>query len=249
MARGTKKPENLIVYKMADGTNYYVCQSNILINAKQNLRLNSSKIVRAAIMQISRDDKEIKPYLLSIHEMSKLLNVSESNLYRDIQSLVEDIMQNPVYIQKEEKEKVQWIMIPWVKLCSYDSDVGFIIQLNDALMPYLIDLREQYEQYYYTNIMYMKSPASIRIFELIQSKIYCNPLPKDGVTVSLSVDHIRKCLSCEDKYTEFSNFRARIIDATVKEINKVTLYKIDYEVIKKGRTADKIKFHVNMQYH
>lgn len=248
MARGNKQPI-IETYKMSEYPNGYVCQSNDLANTKQNLKLNSAKLVRAAIMQISKDDIEIKPYLLTIKEMSTLLGISESNLYRDAKLIAADIIQNPIYIQKEEHGKSQWTMMPWVKLCSYDSDVGFIIQLNDLLMPYLIGLKGQYEQYNYENILAMKSPITIRVFELIQSGIFCKVLPKDGVDVQMTVEHIRECLDCETKYTEFSNFRARVIDAAIKEINSVTLYHITYEVIKTGRVASKIKFHVNMQYH
>ena len=60
---------------------------------------------------------------------------------------------------------------------------------------------------------------------------------------------MRECLDCENKYLEFSNFKARVIDTAVKEINRVTLYRVSYDVIKKGRAADKIKFYVNMVYH
>lgn len=253
MPRGNKKAfiqdQELITYKISENIDGYVCQSNELVNTKQNLKLNSAKLVRAAIMQISKEDTEIKPYLLTIKEISQLLGISESNLYRDARAIANDIIQNPIYIKREEHGKIQWCLIPWVKLCSYDSDVGFIIQLNDALMPYLINLREKYEQYNYENIMAMKSSMAIRIFELIQSVIYCKLLPKYGVYVTIPISKMRECLDCENKYLEFSNFKARVIDTAVKEINRVTLYRVSYDVIKKGRAADKIKFYVNMAYH
>ena len=60
MSRGNKQIEGQLTFEMCLNTENFVCQSNALVGGKQALKLNSAKLVRAAIMQIKPDDKEIK---------------------------------------------------------------------------------------------------------------------------------------------------------------------------------------------
>ena len=249
MARGTKQIEGQLTFDFCLDTNNYVCQANKLIGGKQALKVNSAKLIRAAIMQVVYEDQELKPYVVKISELATLLNVPTSNIYRDIESITDDIIKNPVYIRSEEGKNIKWIKIPWVSRCEYNSDVGIAIKLNDELKPLLLNLKEQYTQYSLDNILAMKSVYAIRIFELLQEQIKTKVLPKNGIDVELSVQYIRECCACDDKYERFSQFKARVLDAAVKEINNKTLYRLEYSCMKTGKVVDKIVFHINMMYH
>ena len=57
---GKKKDYQLngqLCFDFNTNTEHYVVQSNELLEGKQNLKLNSAKIVRALIMQIKPDDE------------------------------------------------------------------------------------------------------------------------------------------------------------------------------------------------
>ena len=72
----------------------YVCQANTLVGGKQALKLNSAKLIRAAIMQVVKGDEELKPYIITIKDLSELLGVPASNIYRDIENITDDIIRN-----------------------------------------------------------------------------------------------------------------------------------------------------------
>lgn len=74
-------------------------------------------------------------------------------------------------------------------------------------------------------------------------------LPKDGITIEISIQEIKECCDCTNKYSTFSNFKVKVLDKAVNEINRVTLYRIGYSYIKKGRAVVGIVFCVNMVYH
>lgn len=253
MARGGKQIEGQLTFDFCLDTGNYVCQANSLVGGRQALKLNSAKLIRAAIMQVVRDDTELKPYIITIKEMSDLLQVPASNIYRDIDDITDDILNNPVYIREENYtsgKKVRWIKIPWVTRCEYNSDVGVAIKLNDELKPFLLNLKQQYTQYTLDSILVMKSVYSIRLYELIQSKIMTKMIPRTGVFVELDVTEIKECCGCEGKsYDLFSNFKKRVLDTAVKEINEKTMYHVDYAYVKKGKSVVAIMFHVNMRYN
>lgn len=75
-------------------------QPHTIINAKQDLKLNSTKLLRSAILQSVQDNGEIQPYNITIKELASLLGISPSNLYRDVECITDDIMNHPVYIRE-----------------------------------------------------------------------------------------------------------------------------------------------------
>ena len=248
MGRGQKQVEGQLSFEMCLDTENFVCQSNALVGGKQALKLNSAKLVRAAIMQIKPDDQEILPYKITISDLAKLLNVPRSNIYRDINEITDDIINNPVFIREITEKRTRWVKIPWVTICSYDSDVGVAIKLNDELKPFLLNLKEHYTQYEFSEVLAMKSVYAIRIFEMLQEKIMVRRLPEDGIDVELSVQEIRECCDCEDKYEKFSHLKSRVIDQAVNEIERTTYYSISYDYVKKGRSVVGFIFHMKREF-
>lgn len=249
MARGRKQTDGQLSFNFSLNTGNYVVQANDLIGGKQSLKLNSAKLIRAAIMQIVPEDKELKPYIITIKELSELLKVSESNLYRDIEDITDDIMKKPVFIKRITKDNVKWVKIAWVTRCEYNSDIGVSIKLNDDLKPFLLQLKKHYTQYTLDNIMAMKSTYSIRIFELLQEKIKTKVLGKSGEYVQISLQELRECCDCENKYKSFNNFKTRVLDTACKEINSLTAFRVKYNYVKHGKSIVAIVFHINMFYN
>ena len=105
MARGRKNIEGQLSFDFCLDSRNYVCQANKLVGGKQALKLNSAKLIRAAIMQIVKGDEDLNLYIITIKELASLLGVSESNMYRDIEAITDDIICNPVYVREEHGKK------------------------------------------------------------------------------------------------------------------------------------------------
>ena len=90
MGRGGKQIEGQLSFDFCLDTRNYVCQANALVGGKQALKLNSAKLIRAAIMQIVRDDEELKPYIITISELAELLNVPKA-IYTEILIILQTI--------------------------------------------------------------------------------------------------------------------------------------------------------------
>lgn len=253
MARGKKVRQidgQLCLFDFCTDASNYVVQANSLIGGRQALKLNSAKLIRSAIMQVVSEDEELKPYIITIKEFAQLLQIDESNIYKYADEITDDIIKNPVYVREEKQGKtVKWIKIPWVSRCEYNADMGIALKLNDELKPFLINLKEHYTQYTLENVLAMKSVYAIRIYEMLQSRIMSKVLPKDGINIVISVEELKECCDCMDKYKEFSNFKIKVLDKAKSEINRVTMLKLDYSYVKKGRSVVGIDFHVNMRYH
>ena len=76
------------------------------------------------------------------------------------------------------------------------------------------------------------------------------PYIRNKEDIDKAVETLKECCGCESKaYNTFSNFRNRVIDIAVKEINEKTLFTLSYEYVKKGKSVIALIFHINMKYH
>jgi len=238
VARGNKQIEGQLSFDFCLDTKKYVVAANALITGKHSLKLlNSTKLIRCAIMQVEKDDKELKPYIITIKELSQLFGISKSNLYRDIESITDDITSNPVVIRDMENGKTKrFVKIPWVRRCEYVADVGVALQLNEDLKPYLLGLKEYYTQYQLVDIMGMKSVYGIRLLEVLLSKIMSADVYVEQIyQIELTIKELREYCGCEDTYPLFSDLRKRVIEPAMKSINADTLYDISCTYDKKGK--------------
>ena len=237
-------PENqLTVLDMCLDVSNMVVQSNDFVNGRQNLSLNAAKLVRSAIMQIKPDSAELEPYQVTTPELAELFGVDKSNLYKTLENVTSEIMGKYIKISDNSGK---WVKFHWVECCSYDGKV-VKIQLYKKLKPYLLALKERYTQYELQYILAMKSVYAIRLYEILQSKIIGEvPRPK-GADVKLTVEEIREKLGIEDnKYKQVGGIKSKVLDVAINEINRVSLYRVTYKDIKKGRFVVGFKFHVKL---
>ena len=82
------------------------------------------------------------------------------------------------------------------------------------------------------------------IFELLEKENMLKYLPKEGITVDLTIQEIREACDCEEKYQKISQFRLRVLDVAVKEIQRTTTYEVSYSPIKNGRNIDAVRFQI-----
>jgi len=80
------------------------------------------------------------------------------------------------------------------------------------------------------------STYTVALFEQLEQR-------RDFKQWKVDVYVLRQLFGLEEgKYERFSNFRKRVLDNAVKEINEKTNYNLRYESVKKGRKIDKIFF-------
>ena len=230
----------------------YVVQRNNLINGHQALSLSAAKIVRSIIMQIKPNDIELHTYVLPIGQLASLLGASRTTLSRDIDKITDELLDSRVVVREydADSKEYKFIKIPWVDLFAYSTRGGLAIGLNNRLAPMLLQLLEskQYTQYMLQDILTMRSVYSIRLYEMILSRIVKELIPKEGVDVEISVAEIREATDTADKLERYSSFKEKVIEKAESEILRTTSYKITHTEVRTGRKVTGFIFHVEMNY-
>lgn len=236
-----------------DTQNYVVMANNMLMHSASNLSLDELKLLRFIIMQTKKGDQELFEFELSAKDFAKLLeiNIKTKDIYKRLKTMVKHLMQEVIYIGDESKN--QWIMFHWVDVCRYDKG-KITIKISDELKPFLVELRGNFSRYQLSEIISFKSAYAIRLYEILNSCMNENNLPYADVAieVSISVEELRKNTDTVNKFERYSNFKLRVIDTALKEINEKSKYHVTATPYKDGNAIKGFDFLIESQagyYH
>lgn len=222
--------------------NKTVTKANELIQKSRfSLSLQQQKIVLYLISQISPYDDDFKIYEFSIQEFCRVCGIDETSggNYQILKDAVKEIADKSLWITIEEDEEtlLRWIEKPYI-----NKKNGVIkIRLDNDMMPFLLQLKQNFTSYELIWTLHFKSKYTIRLYELVKS-IHFHDL--DSYTREFPLEELKRMLGAET-YKTYQAFKERVLLRAVQEINDYSDKTLSYEVIKSGRAVSKIKFTVS----
>ena len=204
------------------------------------MSLQQQKIILFLISQVSPFDDDFKEYEFSIQEFCRVcgITISSGKNYQDVKRCIKDIADKSVWINVNGNEEtlLRWIEKPYI-----NNKEGLIrIRLDEDMKPYLLQLKENFTRYELIYTLYFKSKYTIRLYELVNS-IHYRDLEEYRRVFSL--EELRKALGGET-YTEYRDFKRRVLDVAVNEINAHSDKQVSYTTIKQGKSVVAIELSV-----
>ena len=250
--------EKKVVCTLNDLEKRKVVEHNSLITSIAKMQKTALKMFELAVSCIDTENPPKDNIIyLSKKELFAFFDVSSASKHTRFKEAIE-LMQKQAFFQiKEVKDKgyemTSIVPIPTVKWNSYNDDV--MIQFNQFIMPYLIDLKAEFTQYKISELKELNSKYSIILYRWLsmnynqyehysvkggrraeQVENYRNP--------SISVKELREITDTVNEYKEIYDFEKRVLKKSLAEINAHTSFNVNYEKIKKGRSIDSIVFHI-----
>lgn len=229
-------------YELAYNRDYYTVAANDIIRGKQSMTLQTARLIRLLITQVVKEDKDLKTYICKISDLATFLNVDSSNLYRDIREICECAMKSVVYIGTGNP-KQPWRMFHWVDTAEYDGEGILTLRLSDEIKPYVLELEKWFTQYQLKNILEFNSYYAIRLYEII--KCADGEARNSQEALNFEIEELRQYFDCENKYAAFKDFRKRVIEVAIREINAKSDIYINPTYKKHGRAIRSIDFEVH----
>lgn len=218
-----------------------VVKANELIQKSRfNLSLQQQKIVLYLISQIMPQDDDFKLYSFTIPEFCRVcgITVESGKNYQDVKNAIKEIADKSLWIKLPNGKStlVRWIEKPYI-----DDKSGVIdIRLDADMKPYLLQLKENFTEYEIIYTLHFKSKYSIRLYELCKS-IHYNDL--EEYHRRYSIEELRQLLGAES-YTVFKDFRRRVLEPAIDEINEYSDKEVNYQTITQGRKVIGIELFV-----
>lgn len=212
-----------------------VRKSNTAVQkARYSLTLRQQKLLCYLITLLKEDDTPDTEKTFDILDYYTFMGVTKqdySKIKKDIQTIA-----NCSWWKVDSKGKVEkgvlFRFIDGKPRYIIDNNRGtakIIFQWDSDMLPHLQDLKKEYTQYKIWYIMTLKSEYSLRLYELLKSV-------ENKTFWQFSIEQLKSLLMC-DSYTQFSDFRKRVIDRAVTEINNKTDINVSYELFKLGNNA------------
>lgn len=213
-----------------------VTKSNLLIEAAYKLTSSEFKLIQTIFSNIQPDDTKTNTYTFPIKQFLELLELKGKSGYSELKKITFDLFKKPISITINDETT----QITWLSLVKYNDNAGTItIEINKFWEKYLLSLTSNFTSYKLFNITNLRSIYSLRLYELLKSRINLNS------TRIITIQDLRSKMGIEpEQYPKYSNFKQRIILQAQKELKAESDIYFEFTEIKKSRSVDKIEFHI-----
>ena len=235
-----------------------VVEHNSLITSIAKMDKTPLKMFELAVSLIDTENPpEDQTVYLSKREMFAFFNVDDSNKHSRFKEAIEKMQKQAFFQIKKEHDKgfkfISIVPIPYVEWTDYNDEVK--IEFHREIMPYLINLKNNFTQHALSDIAELNSKYAIILYRWLsmnynqydhysvkggrrekQVESYRNP--------EISMHDLRQMTDTVDEYKRFYNFEKWVLKEPLSEITNHTTLNVTYEKIKKGRSIDSIVFHI-----
>lgn len=224
---------------------YKLDENEELKNFKQRFYFDGSavqkKIVRIALADVAVNDTELRPVVISIEKLLKLLNLSDGGVnYRklkeklnrsiDIAMYNESIPMKDGKVKSEEGRYKKTLIFSSIEI---DLKTNLVyLELNEKLKDFLIGISRSFVAYRLGNILSLSGKYSIPAFEYFKRNAFRR-------RVLVTADELKEMFfgtEIPKKYQKNSEFFSRIIAPAIDEVNKKT--ELNVSMTKLGRSRD-----------
>lgn len=218
-----------------------VVKDNALINASYNLDLVEQRLILLAIVEARESGKGINANdPLTVHAESYInhFSVHRNTAYQALKDACKDLFARQFSYQEQRPKGVANITSRWVSQIAYiDNSATVELIFAPAIIPLVTRLEEQFTSYELKQVSGLSSAYAIRLYEVLIAWRSTGKTP----IIELSDFH-QKLGVLEGEYSRFNNFKVRVLDPAIKQINEHTDITVKVEQHKTGRTISGFSF-------
>lgn len=221
-----------------------LAQANALTQARYNYTVVEKRAVYQIIKEVRRqfierpDGQRDLFNDLVIRMKTSDLQGSDTEL-RDVYTSLKNLRRKSIWI--EDKERV--LEVGYINYFEHKKrDTHLEVQVSNKILPYLVELAEQFTTYSLTVAISLKTKYSQRFYE------YCSQFKNIGFFY-VSIEELRDKMMLGDSYPRYALLKQYVIEAAHKELKKLyetgqcDLY-FNYSEDKAGRTVLGLKIAV-----
>jgi len=176
-----------------------------------------------------------REHVLTAKEFSQIFNLPLNKSYEILKNTVNTLRKKDITVEKPELNETWQINICSVsKYCKKEGRITF--KFTDDIMPYLLQAKEKFILYNLKEISNFGSFYTIRLYELLMSFKYTGWIQKN-------IQELRLLLGVKtNKLVIYNNFKNKVLNHAVNEINKYYKINLKFTEIKEGRKVTGIRF-------
>lgn len=227
----------------------YAVQSHQISRASYSMPVMQRRLVYLAMAQVRPTDDDLPMIEMTVGDAARALDVGVGgSQYEQVIAAVDGAMSRVLTIHGEDG----WEKINWFRRVAYVKSRNVIkLQLHPDLKPYVLALQNAFAIIPIKDISRLQGRHALRLFELIMANqgMAGTGGNKPGCWYyDVEFDHLRFLLElAPHEYKDTKNFRVRVVDGPVREINEAGLgirVTCDYDKHRHGRRLLGVRLNV-----
>jgi plasmid replication initiation protein len=233
--------------------NLTVVHSNELIEAGYGHTIDELRLINLALTKIN--SKKENPGEIDIYpeEFSEMFNLNSKNVWRNMKNAIDKIMSKPVKMyRQDENGKEKTVQIVWLVRSEYYSNQNdgtkLSIKFSPEITPYLFEIKDRFTSLNFEYASKLTTPFSYRLYSwLIESKNLDKNKSGETICVELEIEWMKERANLKGEYDRWVNFRDRVIQPAVDQINSKTDISVVWKPIKESRSVKAISFNYALE--
>ncbi|MBP8020273.1 MAG: replication initiation protein [Agitococcus sp.] len=217
-----------------------IVKSNHLIEASYYLTLNEQRVILLAIAQIYRKEgiQMTDLFRVCARDFAKQFDLKLDGVYQELIKVTDKLYERSIIINQPDPNnpKLKKTKTRWISSISYMPDDGvLLLSFAQAVIPYLTLLQKEFTQYKLAFVSQMSSIYAIRLYELL--KQWGNIGKRE-----VSLEWLKKQFEIDNKYDTLFNFKTRVLEPALTQINAHSDLQVSYTQRKTGRVVTHFTF-------
>lgn len=221
-----------------------VVKTNRLIEAIQVLNLAEIRLIQLAIVEARESGLGLdKDTPLKIHgsKYAEVFNVNRGTAYEALKDAEAKLFDRRFTIVDDDGELVKSRWVQDVKYLPKENSIEISLSRIVARETTRLDgLKQFFTSYTLEQTANLKSAYSVRLYELLAQWIAAKKTP------IFEIEKFRQQLGIGvNEYSRMHQFKERVLENAIDEINKKTDLTVKYEQVKSGRNISGFSFKVS----
>ena len=212
-----------------------VVKDNALINASYSLDLVEQRLILLAIVEARQSKTGVtadKP--LTVHAESYInhFNVHRNTAYQALKDACKNLFDRRFsYQEVNKKGNIENVVSRWVSEVRYvESEATIKLIFSPAVVPLVTELEKHFTSYELEQVSGLSSAYAVRLYEILIAWRSTGKVPM------IELEEFRNRLGVGiNEYSKMVNFKTRVLDLAINQINEHTDITASYEQHKRGR--------------
>ena len=217
-----------------------VFQANSFIESRQSYSLQEKRLLSTIISFVKPTDTNFITYDFSIKEWADLTGKTKENFYQIADDVTDGLMGKIIKIDKISKDgKKAFKKFHVMSTANYEDGVLELEISKDMNNIFLqLQSKKNYTHYELIEFVTLTSTHAQRIYELIKQYQHSKNRKR-----TIGLFDLKTMLGIEDKYKEFKEFRRKVLNVALKQIEEHTTLRYKWQGVKRGRKIHSIEFY------
>jgi plasmid replication initiation protein len=223
--------------------NRILMKNNNIVGSKYDAKLVHNRIFTYLLYAFQKNtDAENLVHEVNRSELSRFVLRKNENTLKGLMSILEELRCKKLNLANiKEDGSRDYIIAGFINKAVYNDRSDSFTITADAEVHRLLNkyLEDGYTPVNLEIFMSLKNTYAQRFYDLLRMWSGTKNV------INYKLDYIRKILLLENKYSEYNNFKRRVLVPAIEELNDTGYFEITFEEKRAGRSIDSINFMVN----